>query len=111
MKLTIEEIRRANSIFLFLKNQKEEYFEYTGIEKCKRCKGTGLIYFTNGNGTLGWDTKSYCNDCKGVGFKGIKGDLQIDDVNFLCIDCGGLGCGKCRAGIVDWVSHIMKKEG
>ena len=106
MDLNRDQRRRADAIFRFLKPKSPSFFKDSPIYKCTTCKGTGLdaVYH---DGSYSWNTHSYCDDCKGVGFKGLSSSMQIDDIHYICHLCNGTGCHKCNEGIVDWVSHAM----
>lgn len=108
MHLTQKQMQRGTLFHKFLKKQHPEYFEMTGIIKCTECSGTGLAgLYKNPDGTCGWDTYSYCNKCNGIGYKGLSGVVQIDDLHYMCKHCDGIGCSRCDDGITDWVSHAM----
>ena len=101
--------KRLNSIFLFLKKQSPKYFEYTGIVKCEECAGTGLYkYKYMDKNDASWETNNFCEECNGVGFIGLCGEDNIDEMNFVCNNCNGNGCEKCKHnGVIDWISNIM----
>lgn len=105
MKLEARKMIRANTIFMFLKSQSDEYLKEKSISRCKECKNTGI----EGNG-ISWNGTDFCEKCNGLGFKGleIEGGLQVHDSLYLCKHCAGLGCRKCEdKGVVDWISHAM----
>lgn len=109
MFLTEEQIRRSNLFHGFLKKQPSSYFEETSISKCTKCEGIGLTHCGKmKDGSTHWDAASFCEECNGIGYKGIAGTMSIDLLNFVCKRCDGIGCKKCNnSGIVDWVTNIM----
>lgn len=107
MILSQEQKHRANAIYFFLKHKEDEYFKNTSIRKCMSCNGSGLIFNMNIDGTRNWDAQSYCSKCEGTGFTGLLGYYQIDEINYVCKNCGGSGCSKCFGGITDWISYVM----
>ncbi|MFW9871729.1 MAG: hypothetical protein ACFFG0_01415 [Candidatus Thorarchaeota archaeon] len=105
MKLNVSKMIRSNTIFVFLKNQTDEYLKENSISKCETCKNTGI----KGSG-FSWNGTDFCEECEGIGFKGLEmtGGLQVGDTLYLCRNCAGLGCQKCNEnGMVDWVGHAM----
>ncbi|RLD63312.1 MAG: hypothetical protein DRI84_09835 [Bacteroidetes bacterium] len=113
MNLTEKQVARANRFHAILKTKGKEYFKENNIVPCSCCDKTGLRYtkMTDVNGEVyatGWDTSSFCNECNGIGYKGIANGFQIDILNFICRNCDGIGCGECNhSGVVDWVTHMM----
>jgi len=104
MELDSGQRRRADVFFIFLKKQNEAYFLESKIKKCSSCNGTGLSTSLHSEGHS-WDGTSYCGDCKGIGYTGLSGGIQLDDLHYICSDCNGIGCSNCNQGIVDWVTH------
>ena len=108
MILTQEQINRANTFHDFLRKQSLEYFIETGITTCSPCGATGLKASKIPGGDYTWDTASFCDECNGIGYKGLAGGIQVDLIHFICKKCDGIGCSKCdQMGIVDWVTNIM----
>ena len=108
MNLREPEVRKANLLHKFLKNQPEKYFKEHNIRKCEKCQGFGLNNIYCWDGSYSWDGTSYCDECKGVGFLGVKFGLQIDLLHYFCRSCFGTGCSECNEkGIVDWIAHSM----
>jgi hypothetical protein len=108
MELTEKQKVRANMFHNILKHKNDKYFEENNIIPCKKCKKTGLSFFENSNGERSWDTNSYCDECNGIGFKGVANGLQVDLTNFICRKCDGIGCKECNdTGVVDWIAHMM----
>ncbi len=103
MYLSSGQKRRSENLFNHLKNRPIKFLKEYGIEKCEICKGTGLIV----SNILTWDGNSYCAECHGVGYQGLKNLPQIDEITFICGNCNGIGCDNCTNGITDWISHIM----
>jgi len=106
MSLSFEEKQRSNNIFILLHTQSDEFLKKNDIARCVSCGGLGIIT-EKGYEFNSWDGMSYCSKCEGTGFVGIKKGLQISKEHFLCRNCDGSGCKKCKNGIVDWVSHLM----
>jgi len=111
MNLSINKINRANVFFIFLRKQSEEYLKEQKIFKCKKCGGLGL-----GNvrtieiehlKSSSWDASTYCDECEGIGYIGVREGIQIDLLHYMCGRCGGLGCLDCDEGVVDWIDHSM----
>lgn len=105
MKLGARKIIRANTLFVFLNTQTEEFLKEHKLSRCENCRGCGII--TQGNI---WNGTDFCEECNGIGFKGllIEGGIQVSDTLYLCKNCAGLGCHGCEEkGVVDWVSHAM----
>lgn len=113
MFLNNNDMKKTTAIFLFLKQQGDQYFEDSGISICQRCSGTGLKgvkKLWDNNNNYSWESLEFCSDCRGVGYKDIMSyeENQIDMVNHVCRNCGGNGCVKCgKTGVTDWVSNIM----
>lgn len=107
MVLSSEQKRRADNLFFHLRKRPVEFFKEYEVEKCQNCKGTGLATINILGVDEGWDCKSYCDSCYGVGYQGLRNLPQIDDVTFICGNCNGVGCDYCENGITDWISHIM----
>lgn len=108
MRLTTQQIRRSNLFHEFLKRQDACYFEESSITKCQKCHTTGLANYKQMADGGSWDTASFCDNCNGIGYKGVASEIQIDLLNFVCKQCDGIGCVKCdHRGIVDWVTNIM----
>ncbi len=103
--------QRANIFYVFFKKQSEDYLKKQDISKCKKCAGIGLGNVqTIEDGELkysAWDATTYCDECEGIGYIGIRGGIQIDLLHYLCRRCGGLGCPDCDEGVVDWIDHSM----
>jgi len=101
--------KKLNSIFLFLRNQPPEYFETNGISKCETCNGTGLSTSKMAEmNSASWNTHDFCDRCEGIGYIGLAGKDQIDDIYWVCRRCNGEGCSICnKIGVTDWVSNIM----
>ncbi len=108
MNLNQNQIRRANRFHAILKTKDDKYFEENIITPCIDCHNTGLSYFENSDGTKSWDTSTYCDECNGIGFKGVSNGFQVDLTNFICRLCDGIGCDECsHTGVVDWIAHMM----
>jgi len=109
MILTERQVFRANRFHVILKSKDAEYFKENKITPCEKCNNTGLGgYFENYDGTKGWDTTSYCDECNGIGFKGVSNGFQVDLTNYICRLCDGIGCKECNyTGVVDWITHMM----
>ena len=108
MRLTPKQINRANTFHRFLKRQTHEYFAEQRIFTCSFCRSTGLQVSKLSDGGFSWDTSSYCDECNGIGYKGLVGGKQVDLLHYICKRCDGIGCPKCdQTGIVDWVANVM----
>ena len=103
----IPKMLKANLCFVFFRQQSDDYLKKNGIVKCKKCKGLGLDQVRKFDGSYMWDGSSYCEECGGVGYKGVKDGLQIDLLHYICKSCAGLGCNSCNKGVVDWIDHSM----
>ena len=115
MRLSLEEALKANAIFAFLIKQTKEYLKEQNLSKCETCNGTGLStskYRQHNKGVrYCWDGTAFCEECKGIGYKGLQKGAQIDTVHYVCRNCKGLGCEFCNEeGIVDWVGYVMRGE-
>jgi DnaJ-class molecular chaperone len=107
MHLDAKQIQRSLIFFKFLKSRPQEYFKTSVIKPCGACKGTGLSGIHGTSNDYSWDNYSYCDECHGVGYIGLAGGIQIDDVHFICKKCNGIGCKHCNNGITDWIAHAM----
>lgn len=109
MKLDSVQVHKAHNFFKRLLSIDPEYLKKKGVERCKRCDGTGLAGVVRlAKGGSSWDTSSFCNKCWGVGFTGIRHLNTFDDKKFICGTCQGVGCDECnRTGFVDWITHAM----
>ena len=111
MKLTKIEEKRANAIHSRLKRMNIHELAKNKIFTCSRCRGTGLqgIYLSKKGGISGWDCKSFCPDCKGIGYTGnFNSTRKLTETTYLCKYCYGAGCLECKgSGTVDWVKFMM----
>jgi len=105
------ELKRANTLHIFFKKQTFEYLEEQSISICPECGGVGLSraqieQFVNNEHI--WDVVSFYDKCKGIGFLGVRGDMQVDLLHYICRACKGDGCNTCNnLRIVDWLDHSM----
>jgi DnaJ-class molecular chaperone len=109
MHLNASQISRAHNFFKQLLSTDPERLKKLEIVKCKSCDGTGLGGIKKlPTGGYSWpDTCSYCEDCYGVGFKGLRNLKTFDNRKYICGKCNGVGCDKCDDGFVDWITHAM----
>lgn len=110
MKLSGNEERRCTALNSYFKKMHFQDLAKNKIFTCNTCKGTGLsgLYFGKHGNSIGWDCKSFCPDCKGVGYKGNVHRRQISNEIILCKYCYGGGCSNCNhKGTVDWVTYLM----
>lgn len=108
---------KIDSVYIFLKQQKSEYFSNFEIKPCDICNGMGIKgYKKLGPSDYSWDM-TYCEECKGFGY--TKNDnttlnyknIPYDFSNYLCYKCFGKKCSFCNySGIIDWVSIIMERN-
>lgn len=111
MKLGFRMAYRANTFYMFLKKQSKDYLKEQDISKCEECGGVGLSNLQNIEDEnlkyAAWDGSSYCDNCEGIGYLGVREGMQIDLLHYICRNCAGLGCQSCNEGIVDWIDHSM----
>jgi len=110
MKLDKNEERRCTAMNIFFKKMDHKQLAKNRIFTCNACKGTGLsgLYFGKRGNSIGWDCKSFCPECGGVGYRGNVHKRQISNEIILCKYCYGSGCSNCNhTGIVDWVTYLM----
>lgn len=110
MKLDRNEERRKTAINSILKKMDIHELAKNKIFTCNTCRGTGLagIYFSKKGNAVGWDCKSFCPKCKGIGYTGNIEARKITNEIYLCKQCYGAGCSKCKnKGTIDWVSYLM----
>jgi len=100
---------RAHNFFKKLLDTDKELLVKKGIKVCEPCDGTGLGNIIRlKNGGYSWpDTTSFCDECHGVGFRGLRNLETFDNKKFICGLCEGVGCQKCDQGFTDWISHAM----
>ncbi len=105
--LSLEVMR--DSLFSIIKKFEESFpdlFERTGLKKCDKCEGTGLIV-GGCNGLTLWKPGGYCLKCKGLGYLGIErvGNVYLcpnPNCSKKCVLCNG-------NGVVDWITYAMNK--
>lgn len=107
--LTEKQISKANNFFKQILNTDPESLEEKGLEKCNKCDGTGLGGITKlHRGGYSWDPTQYCDECRGVGFLGMRKLKTFDEKLFICGVCNGVGCEECEgSGFTDWIAHAM----
>lgn len=109
MNLDYNQLRKAHNFFKQLHISDPTRLEELGIEKCEACDGTGLGGIVKlQQGGYSWaNTTDFCDKCHGVGFNGLRNLKTFDDEKFICGKCNGVGCGECKDGFVDWITHAM----
>jgi DnaJ-class molecular chaperone len=109
MHLRPDQIARAHNFFKQLLFTDSERLKKLEIIKCPKCYGTGLGGIVKlQQGGYSWaDTTSYCENCHGVGYKGLRNLKTFDDKKYICGKCNGVGCKDCDEGFVDWITHAM----
>jgi len=108
MRLQPKQESRATRIRAHLIISNIETLKENGIEPCQTCKTSGLKYTQTGDYDFMWDCESYCDDCKGVGYIGLKKRKSLDGQHYICGVCNGIGCSECKyTGITDCISHLM----
>lgn len=109
MKLNPKEASFRTNLFLKFRDNPDVLKKY-GIEKCEKCRGSGLsgsFALSDGRGHT-WEGE-FCDICQGIGYGPIE---DINEVvteifaEFKCSRCNGEGCFKCNSkGFVDWIEH------
>lgn len=105
--LSLEIMR--DSLFSIIKKFEEAFpdlYERTGLRKCDKCNGTGLIVSGEMEITI-WQPGNYCQKCRGLGYLGVE---RVGSM-YLCPNPNcGKKCSFCNGkGLVDWIAYAMKK--
>lgn len=84
-----------------------DLFEKTELKICEKCNGAGIpVRKGNVDELTFWEPGSYCKECGGIGYLGVK---RIYD-KYIC-SCGGKDpyCPKCNGNmVIDWITNIME---
>lgn len=110
MFLSDRQVAKANMLHVSIKclcEKQPDFVKLLEIEKCDKCKGTGLSDYgiLSGDNSYWWQPGCYCDDCKGVGYINLMylTERSIDGANYICSGCYGIGCENCdQTGIVSW---------
>lgn len=109
MILSENQNKRSTKFYMFLRKQPECFLKEHDIVKCKKCNGRGIDCFESSDGNISWDCMNYCDECKGVGYKGYETLIKLNETQYICKECGFIGCEKCNyTGTVDWVTNLMQ---
>jgi hypothetical protein len=111
MMMRTSQINRAHNFFTKLLRTEKSILDEKGITRCDSCDGTGLdgiVKMNDGSGYSWPNINSFCDECHGVGFRGLRNLKTFDDKTYICGTCEGVGCDEChQTGYVDWITHAM----
>jgi len=106
---SVNTLQIRDRLQVIIKNFQEAFpdlFEKTELKICKKCNGAGIpIKKGSSDEITFWNPGTYCDECGGIGYLGIK---RIYD-KYIC-SCEGKDqhCPKCKGDVViDWISNIM----